>query len=76
MGVVDFFLAVASVIVGNALTLLAVVGNALTLLAVYMFWAARKLEQKGHSANNLPVSVLIAGIIPGAIVIWAALLLE
>lgn len=66
MGVTEFFLAVASVIVGNVFT----------LLAVYVFWSARKLEQKGHSANNLPASALIAALMPFGVVIWAALLLE
>jgi len=66
MGVTDFFMAVASVIVGNVFT----------LMAVYVFWRARKLEQKGNSANNLPASALIVAIIPFGIVAWAALLLE
>ena len=50
-----------------------ILGNFLTLIVVYTVWRASKLEKAGLSADQLPFWLLLAVIIPFAVVAWSAL---
>jgi len=45
------------------------VGNALTVLVAYTVWRASKLERRGIGAKFLPLPLLLATLVPFAIVV-------
>lgn len=66
MDIIDFYRIVAAVLVGNSMT----------VLVVYVIWRATKLERFGLSSDFLPLPLLLAAIVPFAIVVVAVLSLE